>query len=56
MVKPSIQIIKSYFEKDINLIPDFNATNGVKGLTLKERDLWTQHICKVRFYVFQVID
>ncbi|XP_023738101.1 tRNA dimethylallyltransferase 2 [Lactuca sativa] len=46
VVKPSIQIIKSYFEKDINLIPDFNATNGVKGLTLKERDLWTQHICK----------
>ncbi|KAL4560805.1 hypothetical protein LXL04_032959 [Taraxacum kok-saghyz] len=46
VVEPSIQIIKSYFEKDINLVPDFGVTNCTKGLKLKERDLWTQHICK----------
>ncbi|KAK1426243.1 hypothetical protein QVD17_14912 [Tagetes erecta] len=44
VVKPSIQIINSHFEKDINF--DFDATNGIKGLKLMERDLWTQYICK----------
>nr|XP_043610080.1 tRNA dimethylallyltransferase 2 [Erigeron canadensis] len=46
VVEPSIQIIKSYFDKDTSSVPDFNATTGTKGLKLMERDLWTQHICK----------
>lgn len=46
VVKPSIEIIKSYFAKDINVVPDFDDTNDTKGLKLMERDLWTQHICK----------
>ncbi|KAI3743266.1 hypothetical protein L1987_60972 [Smallanthus sonchifolius] len=44
VVKPSIQIINFYLENDIS--SDFDATNGIKGLKLMERDLWTQHICK----------
>ncbi|XP_076916870.1 tRNA dimethylallyltransferase 2-like isoform X1 [Bidens hawaiensis] len=44
VVKPSIQIIQSHFEKDIKC--DFDASNVSKGVKLMERDLWTQHICK----------
>ena len=47
MVEPSIQIIKSYFDKDVSFEPDSYATNETKGSKLIERDLWTQHICKV---------
>ncbi|XP_071690409.1 tRNA dimethylallyltransferase 2 [Rutidosis leptorrhynchoides] len=46
VVEPSIQIIKSFFDKDINSVSDSNPTNGTKSLTLIERDLWTQHVCK----------
>ncbi|KAI3676993.1 hypothetical protein L1987_86610 [Smallanthus sonchifolius] len=44
VVKPSIQIINFYLENDIS--SDFDARNGIKGLKLMERDLWTQHMCK----------
>ncbi|KAI3511883.1 hypothetical protein L1887_19043 [Cichorium endivia] len=46
VVEPSIQIIKSFFDNNINLVPNFDATNGIKKLKLTERDLWTQHVCK----------
>ncbi|KAK9068585.1 hypothetical protein SSX86_012700 [Deinandra increscens subsp. villosa] len=44
VVKPSIQIINIYLEKNIS--SDYNARNDIKGLKLMERDLWTQYICK----------
>ncbi|XP_024983910.1 tRNA dimethylallyltransferase 2 isoform X1 [Cynara cardunculus var. scolymus] len=46
VVEPSIQIIKSYFDKSTHLVPDFEASNDTKGSKLIDRDLWTQHICK----------
>nr|GEY03681.1 tRNA dimethylallyltransferase 2 isoform X1 [Tanacetum cinerariifolium] len=46
VVEPSVQIINSYFDKDVSLAPDSYATNQTKGSKLIERDLWTQHICK----------
>ncbi|KAJ9558921.1 hypothetical protein OSB04_013535 [Centaurea solstitialis] len=46
VVEPSIQIIKSYFDKNTHLLPDFKAQNDTKGSKLIDRDLWTQHICK----------
>ncbi|XP_076930977.1 tRNA dimethylallyltransferase 2-like [Bidens hawaiensis] len=44
VVKPSIQIIQSHFEKDTKC--GFDARNVSNGVKLMERDLWTQHICK----------
>lgn len=46
VVGPSIQIIKSYFDKNTHLVPDFKARNDTTGSKLIDRDLWTQHICK----------
>ncbi|KAJ0816442.1 putative transferase [Helianthus annuus] len=44
VVNPSTQIIKFHLEKDMKC--DIDARNGIKGLKLMERDLWTQHTCK----------
>lgn len=45
VVKPSVQIIRSYLNEDANLQPDLEAKNGNKG-NLTQRDLWTQYVCK----------
>lgn len=50
VVEPSVKIIRSYLNKDKSFLYDSEAKNGDVGSKLNERDLWTQHVCKVRNY------
>ncbi|XP_028110282.1 tRNA dimethylallyltransferase 2 isoform X3 [Camellia sinensis] len=47
VVEPSAKIIRSYLSKDESLVPDSESRTGTEGLKLFQRDLWTQHVCKV---------
>ncbi|CAL5424056.1 unnamed protein product [Camellia sinensis] len=47
VVEPSAKIIRSYLSKDESLVPDSESRTGTDGLKLFQRDLWTQHVCKL---------
>ncbi|XP_010260619.1 PREDICTED: tRNA dimethylallyltransferase 2 isoform X2 [Nelumbo nucifera] len=46
VVKPSVNVIRSFLFKDEYLVPDSEMFNGLERPKLVSRDLWTQHICE----------
>lgn len=46
VVEPSVEIIKSFLNKDLGAMPDSDAGNDIDGLKLIQRDLWTQYTCQ----------
>lgn len=46
VVRPSVEIIKSFIGEDDSFAPDFDVNSGCGQPLLVQKDLWTQYICQ----------